>query len=371
MSSSFVAKSGKGILLNAINRGIALGDSGVQLLPTDVTFGDVEVSADETRESQVSFTAGARFTEEAAVVYFDRIDIAQVFADAGITTIEVGGALTSIADVAAALNTRHSAGFSEEDIDVTGDFDPEATEVLLTVLPTSHGYKGELLVQIVAEDNGEGEPVDPELPPVIPEYVVEPTVMSGSVTAKGQKEDGTMLNGTGNPVGEMTVANNGEIELALGARVWKSGDLPVAQDGHYDIVIDDEAGDWNWPFSIALLQEERPVTDLYAVVLTAQSVETGISIPFTLSRDAEGVYHFINEEFTLDISDSAQSLSGDVVQNIQRMTFYKAQLGAMTTNTFGSPIGDFIISLNATRLEGEVPAVVCEISANVTVPAPQ
>lgn len=371
MSSSFVAKSGKGILLNAINRGIALGESGVQLLPADIVFGDVEGSTDESRESQVTFVGAeaSRFEGSEAVVYFDRIDIGQVFLDAGVEVVEVGGELTSIADVVAAVNSKHSAGFSEEDIDQSGDFDPEASSVLLSTLSTSHGYKGELLVQITAEDTGEGEPVDPELPPAVPEYVVAPTVTSGSINAKGQKEDGTMLAGTGNPVGEMTVASNGELELSLSARVWKSGDLPIAQDGHYDVVIDDAAGDWNFPFSMSLLQEERPVTELYDIILTMQSVESGVSLPFNLSRDEGGVFHFINEEYSIDISDSATTASGDTVQNIQRLTFYKPVMGVMSLSTNGSPIGDFILTLSAARREGEVEAVVCEISVNVQIEA--
>lgn len=363
MPTPSVDKSGKGILIDAINRGIAQVDPTLVLTANDIELGAVEVSSNEERESQVTFAAkaGTDFEGE-ATVFFDRRDLTELFASAGIEVVQVPEGPTTTAEVVAALNLRYGAGFTADDIVMNTDAVIEGNEVTLSAEPTSHGFKGEVLVLIEA-----GEPVEEELPV----YIVAPVVVSGDIGVKGQKEDGTMLNGTGNPVGEMTVASNGEIELALGARVWKSGDLPVAQDGHYDIVIDDVGGDWNWPFSISLLQEERPVTDLYAVVLTAQSVETGVSVPFTLSRDAEGVYHFINEEFTLDISDSVQSLSGDVLQNIQRMTFYKAQLGAMTTNTFGSPIGDFIINMTATRLVGEVPAVVCEISANVTVPAPQ
>jgi hypothetical protein len=366
--SSFAAKSGKGILLNAINRGIALGNSGVQLLPAEVVFGSVMLSENAEYDVRSSITAGPRFTEEAAEFHYDRLDLTALFTAAGVAEIEVGGELNSMADVLAAINTRHSTEFSAEDIDLSGAFDPLDTEILLAALPTSHGYKGELLVTILVEAPEPGPVVDPEIPPItLPAYLVAPTVVTGSVAVKARTAGDDLLVGIEQPVNEMTVASNGEIELAMGARVYGSPMLPPAVAGHYDVVIDDNTGDWTFPLSISLLEEVRPVTDLYAVTLNVKSVVTDKTLPFVLSRDAEGVYHFINEEFTLDIADSVDTPAGDVVQNIQHVGFFKVLLGAVATNVLGSPIGEYVLSLTASRLVGVVPAVVSEITVAVTI----
>ena len=357
MPTPSVDKSGKGILIDAINRGIAQVDPTLVLTANDIELGAVEVSSNEERESQVTFAAkaGTDFEGE-ATVFFDRRDLTELFASAGIDVVQVPEGPTTTAEVVAALNLRYGAGFTADDIVMNTDAVIEGNEVTLSAEPTSHGFKGEVLVLIEA-----GEPVEEELPV----YIVAPVVVSGDIGVKGQKEDGTMLNGTGNPVGEMTVASNGEIELAVGARIRQSGDLPVAQAGHYDIEIQ-EGQDWNWPFSISLLEEARPITDLYSVVMSVQSMQTESILDFTLTRDEGGVYHFVNVDAGLDISDSASTPSGDTVQNIQRVTFYKAQLGDMTTTEGGAPIGDFMITLTATRNVGEVEPVVAQITVSVT-----
>ncbi len=214
------------------------------------------------------------------------------------------------------------------------------------------------------------DPVDPTDPEPglgtdepVPEYVTEPELSQGDVSAKGQT-DGKMLIGTGNPITDFSRASNGEIELALAARRYRNTTTFAPVDGVYQVELP-ATGDWNWPYSIALIEEARPVTELYDVVLTLEAKDTQKSVPFTLSRDEEGVYHFINEEFELDIKDNAASTSGDVLQNIQRARFYEAHLGEIQKSESGAPLGNYSISLKATRKVGEVAPV--ELTVNVVV----
>jgi len=372
MTSTFVDKSGRGVLLAALNK--AAATKGFSFAPTDLNFGPVEASSNPARQNQVIYTATADSQYEGSqVAYYDRLDLTQLFVSAGIVNVELTQGASTTGDVVAALNARFGLGFTAEDIDFNVAVDPAATSVILQALEGSYGFQGQLEIQLVEGSIPLAEVVvdpvldGPEYPAPVPAYIIDPVIVTGELTLKGQKADGTMLNGSGNPSTEFTVANNGELELAVSARIWKSGVLPVPEAGHYSIEIA-ENGDWNWPFSVALLSESRPVTDLYDVVLSITSLETGVALPFQLVRDAEGKMHFINEQHGLDISDSAVTASGDVVQNIQRATFYKAQLGEMTTNTLGSPIGDFLISLNAVRREGLVQPLQVEISVSVSVP---
>lgn len=372
MSSTFADKSGRGILLAALNRAAAA--QGYSFTADDLQFGAVEESTNPARESQVSYAAtpNSRYEGE-QVAYYNRLDLSEIFTRGGVDVVQVYAGPTTVAEVVAAVNQRFSLGFTEDDIDFSGEFEEGASVVTLVANPASHGYQGTVAVELVEGKVPLAEVVldpildGPDYPEALPAYVITPFIIEGELTVKGQKPDGTMLNGSGNPSGDMTVASNGEIELAVGARVWKSKDTIAPESGHYEIEIGQD-GDWNWPFSVALLEEDRPVTDLYDVTLTATSVETGSTLEFNLSRDGEGVYHFADTEHDLDIVDSVQTESGSVVQNIQRMTFYKDQLGEMTLNHLGTPIGEFMIGLSARRRDGLAEVVEVSITVNVTVP---
>lgn len=370
MSNTFADKSGRGLLLAALNK--AAAEKGVTFKPTDLLFGSVEESTNPAREVQMTYTAApdTQFEGE-AVAFYNKIDLTALFENAAIEVVQISAGPTSIAEVVAAVNARYSLGFTSDDIVTEGDFEAEASTVVLVAAEGSYGFKGQVIVEVVegklplAEVIGDPVLGDLVTPVEIPAYLTAPVIIVGEITAKGRTAGNKMLVGTGNPVTEMTLASNGEIEVGLGARVWKGTTPPVSQDGHYDIAIKDN-GDWNWPFSIALLQEERPISELYDVTLTVTSLESGISLPFYLNIDSDGVSHFVNTEHDFDIVDSSVTSGGSVVQNIQRVTFYKSVMGEMTTNAGGAPIGDFMVSLRAERREGLVEPVEVEISVNVT-----
>lgn len=374
MSNTFADKSGRGLLLAALNK--AAAEKGVTFKQTDLLFGAVEESTNPAREVQMTYSAApdTQFEGE-AVAFYNKIDLTSLFENAAIEVVQISAGPTTLAEVVAAVNARYSLGFTSDDIVTEGDFEAEASTVVLVAAEGSYGFKGQVIVEVVegklplAEVIGDPVLGDLVVPVEIPAYLTAPVIIVGEITAKGRTASNKMIVGTGNPVTEMTLASNGEIEVGLGARIWKGTTPPASQDGHYDIAIKDN-GDWNWPFSIALLQEERPISELYDVTLTVTSLESGISLPFYLNIDSDGVAHFLNTEYGIDIVDSSVTSGGSVVQNIQRITFYKPVMGEMTTNAGGAPIGDFMLSLRAERREGLVEAVVAEITVNVTVEEP-
>lgn len=370
MTSTFADKSGRGLFFAALNKAAAV--KGYKFAQSDLELGPVADSTNPARESEVAYSAqpDSRF-EGSAIAFYNRIDLTELFLNGGIEVVQVADVgFTSVGEVVDALNVRYSLQFGAEDIE---GLDGAVVDnvVVLRATPTSYGFKGQVSVQLVEGKTPLSEViVDPvlgdlTLPVDLPSYLTEPMIIVGEVALKGKKENGTLLNGSSNPAGQLTTASNGELELALGARIWKSANLIEPVDGKYTISIADNQ-DWNWPICIALLQEERAITDLYDVTLKVKVAESGVELPFTLHRDEEGVFHFINEEHDLDIKDNASTPAGDVTQNIQRHTFYRDQLQYQTANGLGAALGDFTISLEAERREGLVEKLVCSIDVTVT-----
>lgn len=370
MSTTFADKSGRGILLAAINRAAKNGYSFNQ---SDLDFAAPEATTENGKTTKVVYTATESSNYEGSQdAFFDKLDLTALFAAAGIEEVQVSaGAVAgnSHQDVANAVNARYSTGFTADDI-AAGSFEPGVNEVTLIAAAGSYGYQGQLVVQLVEGKIPLAEAVDPVLgdlayPVEVPAYLTDVVLGEGTITLKGQTANGKLLTGTGNPSTDISTSNNGEIEVGLAARIWKNGNTFAPVDGVYNVVLADDA-DWNWPFSIALLQEARPVTDLYDVTLTIKADDNGSVLPFTLHRSDDGVMHFVNEEHDLDINDNAVSEAGDVVQNIQRVRFYEQYLGDLPKNTAGSPLGNFTLSLSAVRREGLVPPVEVSVGVNVS-----
>ncbi len=369
MTSTFADKTGRGLLFAALNKAAAA--QGYEFAESDLVFGPVAESTNPARESEVAYSAhpDSPDFEGSAVAFYNRLDLTALFAAAGIEVVQVAAGAATVGEVVQRVNARYSLQFGADDIQNL-DAAVEGSSVVLQATATSYGFKGQVSVELVEGKTPLAEViVDPllddlALPVAVPAYLTAPVIIVGEVAPKGKKENGTLLNGSGNPAGALTTANNGEIELALGARIWKSGNLIEPVDGHYDLAIRADQ-DWNWPVCIALLQEERAITDLYDVTLTVKVAENGAELPFTLHRDEAGVFHFINEEHSLDIADNASTAAGDVTQNIQRLSFYSEELQNPTANALGAPLGDFTLSLTAVRREGLVEALVCSIDVTV------
>lgn len=143
------AATGRALLLQALN--FAAAEQGKTLLATDLTFGAVAVSTNPNREVMVHLTATeASPTFEGEMdVFFDRLDATAVFTNSGIYDVSMTKGATTVGELVDAINTRFGTGFGAEEFDLTAVIGEEDTEVVLTVLPGSYAFKGELLVSLV------------------------------------------------------------------------------------------------------------------------------------------------------------------------------------------------------------------------------
>jgi len=154
---SIADKTGRGVFLEAVNK--AVRGQGFEFAAGELTFSPVEVSTNPAKEAEVQVAvANAEGIIKSVngvetrisgpqVVFFDRLDIGMMFLNVGIEVPEVpAGTYTTTGDVVAALNARYGLDFTEEDIDFSVVV--EDTSVMLTALPGSYAFRGELMVDI-------------------------------------------------------------------------------------------------------------------------------------------------------------------------------------------------------------------------------
>lgn len=188
-----------------------------------------------------------------------------------------------------------------------------------------------------------------------------------------------MLVGTGNPIDDMVVGSNSDIELALSIR--KAGDPAYYGDGAgtYDIDLYDGES-WTFVVSVGSLNEDIPcVTDMYdirLVVDTDPETTHNTTIIFTLAY-VEVVERGVTKKNYVwyrgqerAIVDSAQNEAGSVTQMIQQMKFdfisrYVPASVARSAN--GSFLGQYTFTLEAKPKFGDKMQDVTsvQVSANV------
>ncbi|MNB58495.1 hypothetical protein D3C87_332480 [compost metagenome] len=157
------AHTGRALLLAALN--VAAAVQGKTLLASDFTFGAVAASTNPNREVEVELTAAPEslFSGE-QTVFFDRLDVQGIFTAAGITDVTIIKGATTVGEVVDAINTRFGLGFTAEDFDLTTVVGEEDTEVVLSALPGSFAFKGDLLVSLAVAKTPLAEAVvNPEL----------------------------------------------------------------------------------------------------------------------------------------------------------------------------------------------------------------
>lgn len=157
------AATGRALLLAALN--VAAAAQGYNFSPSALTFSAVGASSNPNREVQVTYTAveGSGFSGS-EIAFYDRLDLTAVFTNSGIEVVSLAQGPTNIGELVAALNTRYGAGFTAEDFDLSAPIAEGETAVVLTALPTSYGFKGELVVSLEAQEVPLAEAVvNPEL----------------------------------------------------------------------------------------------------------------------------------------------------------------------------------------------------------------
>lgn len=178
---SIADKTGRGVFLEAVNK--AVRGQGFEFAAGELTFSPVAASTNPAKEAEVEVTvANAEGIIKSVngvetrisgpqVVFFDRLDIGQMFLNVGIEVPSVPvGTYATTGDVVAALNTRYGLDFTADDIDFTVAV--EDTSVMLTALPGSYGFRGDLMVDIQQAGEPEAPLSDVVINPVLdgPDY---------------------------------------------------------------------------------------------------------------------------------------------------------------------------------------------------------
>lgn len=178
---SIADKTGRGVFLEAVNK--AVRGQGFEFAAGELTFSPVAASTNPAKEAEVEVAvANAEGIIKSVngvdtrisgpqVVFFDRLDIGQMFLNVGIEVPSIPvGTYATTGDVIAALNTRYGLDFTADDIDFTVAV--EDTSVMLTALPGSYGFRGELMVDIQQAGEPEAPLADVVINPVLdgPDY---------------------------------------------------------------------------------------------------------------------------------------------------------------------------------------------------------
>jgi hypothetical protein len=175
MSSTYAGKSGRGLLLTAIN---AVAVEGVSFKQSDITFAAPEVVSHNGLATRVVFTATPEslFTGSKEI-FFNRVDLEAMFTNAGILSVEVNATDVpgnTVAEVIAALNVRYGTEFEAGDY-VAEQIEPGSDSVIVRAAAGSFGYVGELIVNLIAAETPVEEVVpNGDLGDITPPVPVEP-----------------------------------------------------------------------------------------------------------------------------------------------------------------------------------------------------
>ena len=218
-------------------------------------------------------------------------------------------------------------------------------------------------------DNTDLDGFDPESSVPTPEYVHDPIVEPAPVSSGETKPNGTLLNGTGNPATDMTVAYNGELSLATSGRLFQSQTTVAPVNNVYDLTLQDNQ-DWNFPISVALLNTDAGsvITDLYEVEFFIRNAQNNNEVRFKLVR-TEGGYNWYSQDRDLTITDNSVSEDQTVVQNIQRARFYAEQLGVTEFNGFGAAMGEYDLGFVAKRIDTYIDPIETVVRVNASFPS--
>lgn len=188
-----------------------------------------------------------------------------------------------------------------------------------------------------------------------------------------------MLAGTGNPIDDMVIGSNVDIELGLAIR--KANDPAYYGNGAGEFNIDLYDGEsWTFAVTVGSLNADIPhVTDMYNIRLivdTDPETTQNTSIIFTLDyvevveRGVRKMKYVWYRGMERAITDSAQNADGSVTQMIQQLKFdfisrYVPASVARSAN--GSFIGDYKFTLEASPKFGDKTQDTVSIQASANV----
>ena len=143
-----ITKTGRAVLLAALNR--AAEPQGYRFSESDLTFSAVSITERPGREVEVTYAATPdSIFEGQEVAYYNRLDLGPLFANAGYEVIKMAPGAVNVGEVVEYINDRFSMGFTEEDFDFDAPVGDSDESVVLTALPGSYAFKGQLEILLV------------------------------------------------------------------------------------------------------------------------------------------------------------------------------------------------------------------------------
>lgn len=306
-------------------------------------------------------------------VYYNRLDLGILF---GINPSLEYGSITNEASIIALLNDTYDTAFSIDDLFVVEYVDgpPETVPETITfeAKPGSYAFKGSVVFSLVETliDLADEILITQLNGLVYPDgtidHLVDPfSSPNETLPSEATNGSGRMWIGTGNPAENFVVASNGEITVGITAR--RSGANPPlvpVNNGVMELMLAPD-GDWTFPYSVSLAGEAIgiKVTDLYNVRIVLRS-DSGDQATFILTEDDEGMFWDVaSEEIT--ITDDYISETGDIIQNIQRLSHLPLSFANTPKSLADVPTGMFTLSVIANRKDAIVKNTVAALRLRV------
>lgn len=330
-------------------------ENGTSYTVSDLIIGAPTSSADVDYNTDIDITIKKEALPEAVVlpegetgllvpIHYNRLDLGRLFLNKHLTLRFAEGETIDIVSIAAKIKDEVKVVFETvagdaDLVPVTVDSTKLPTSVLLRAADTSLRFTGQFAVDVakaIVQDTSIITPVE--------------EVANAPIAAPlALKADGTLAAGTGNPNGKLIVAGNGELEIAAGARLYKNVNLIAPNENSYAVVVG-EAGDWNLPYSFALLNKKNgsTITDLYDISLKVTAATGGGVLNFALKREY-GKLVFVDTANDLRIVNGFVAGDQSVYQDIQRLSAYKQAFGSVETNEAGALLGDYTVEAKAVR----------------------
>ena len=330
-------------------------ENGTSYTVSDLIIGAPTSSADVDYNTDIDITIKKEALPEAVVlpegetgllvpIHYNRLDLGRLFLNKHLTLRFAEGETIDIVSIAAKIKDEVKVVFETvagdaDLVPVTVDSTKLPTSVLLRAADTSLRFTGQFAVDVakaIVQDTSIIAPVEE----VVNAPIAAPLAL---------KADGTLAVGTGNPNGKLIVAGNGELEIAAGARLYKNVNLIAPNENSYAVVVG-EAGDWNLPYSFALLNKKNgsTITDLYDISLKVTAATGGGVLNFALKREY-GKLVFVDTANDLRIVNGFVAGDQSVYQDIQRLSAYKQAFGSVETNEAGALLGDYTVEAKAVR----------------------
>jgi hypothetical protein len=355
-----LAKSSVILLLDEINRN---NHNSVAL--TDVVFGVPVKTTENNRNTRVHVESaiGGNYSDSRDI-WYNRLDIADVFAHMRTIHVEVDGEqVVSHLEVLHKLNKKYKLNIQDDEILPVEIF---ANRMLMTMAPSSLAFIGavNIILTVIGDTPLYNVLVNTSLdglwyPEAIIHHLTYPEIFTdATVRSLAIKPNGDLKFGLNQSAQHMVIATNNELEVAVRAGVVG---LPPTAPVDGELVLEVDPGQHiEFVFSVALLNTviDNRLEELYDISFYLNCIDTPATFIATLAKGSGGVFHFIADDRTTEVNGIQQFDTGKVLQTIQSIENFPTILD-------GGIAGTYEIGLVAYRRKSIVPRL--EAVANFTV----